>query len=626
MTRQHDAGKFCGYLGRARESSTPLDGWPLHEWWLQACEEVEASAPATVEAGTIKLNWMSYRHSRDTTGTEHGGTWHELVQWLTSATEAERNNKLEMVVWQPTVTSPGRKDHDVHTMTCLVLDSDTGVDHHRMHDVLCRAGIAHFGHASPSSTDGTPKWRLVLPLATPVAGDELVKWTGYYTAARLILGAAGKVWFDSSCGNRARIWYAGRLPQTSAREVWGTHLVDAQTSPFRTWRALDLRALVTRFDLLTTIAAAPLQTWKPQASVVEAASMSDVDRCRAYISRIPPGADGGTRGPARYKAAAAAVCDFGLSDGDAFMVLSEWNSLCSPPASPEKVRDAINNARKYGKHAPGQALTAAPPPRFAEYALRNTKAGAAFRGAGNKSATSADHDQTTAEYAIRAGCDDEEAVNAVLARPDGHAAQQGTEYAQEVVARARQKMAPKPVIEAEPEEEFSTGIDRMEVQMSAPPIYTLFLGEAAVRVTAAELLNRQRLTVAIMEAVHRVPNLPPARKGEYEAWVNHMLHHATKVEVGEDASVDYGEREELEHMISSLPQSEDVDRLASGCLYVQADSPEVEMSLRSFMGRVRQMFPAMSRPTVVRHLRALGWSDSKRMVQGKEMRIWRGKL
>ena len=98
------------------------------------------------------------------------------------------------------------------------------------------------------------------------------------------------------------------------------------------------------------------------------------------------------------------------------------------------------------------------------------------------------------------------------------------------------------------------------------------------------------------------------------------------MEVGEDASVDYGEREELEHMISSLPQSEDVDRLASGCLYVQADSPEVEMSLRSFMGRVRQMFPAMSRPTVVRHLRALGWSDSKRMVQGKEMRIWRGKL
>jgi hypothetical protein len=624
MTRNNDAGTFAGYLGQAKDSSVPLQGWPMHAWQVEAAGLVDAEAPASVEAARCSLTWMSYKHSRDTQGGEHVGAWDALVDYLRRSVDVERSQKLDMVVWMPTHCGVGRKDANITSISCLVLDSDTGVDHLRMHDVLCRAGLAHFGHASPSSTDETPKWRLVLPLAEPIKGDELTKWTTYYTAARLIFGAAGKVWFDASCGNRARIWYAGRLPETTTREVWGSHLVDVSTSPYRHWRALDIRALAAAFERNATVpTTSAMFSTSAVMSSPSVSSVSPLNRCRAYLANVEAGADGGTRNPARYRAATIAVKDFALSDSDAFEALSEWNLRCSPPAPNELLWQAIRNAKAYGKHASGELLAAAPPPRFTNYALRNTKAGASYRGAGSKTATAADHDAATAEHAIRAGCDDVEAVSVVLSRPDGHAAQQGQAYAEQVVSQARARLTSK---RNSQDIDDLVSIDRVEIQTSVPPIYTLHIGEATVRVSAAELASKQRLSIAIMEAIHCIPLLPPTRNNEYEQWVNSMLKNATKVDVGEDASVDFGEREELEHIISTMPQSEDPDRLPNGCLLVSTDSPEVELALRPFMMLLRQSFPSMTRPTVVRHLRALGWSDGKRNIDGKETRIWRGKL
>lgn len=620
MTRNHDAGRFGGYLARAKESSQALDGWPMHDWFLTASDIVEEAAPASVDTSSMMLHWMEYKHGRDTIGAEHHGSWMSLVDWLNHASAQERTAKLDMVVWMPTHTKPGRRDEHVTEISCLVLDSDLGVDHMRIHDVLCRAGIAHFGHASPSSTDELPKWRLVLPLSEPVKGEELLKWQAYYTAARLVLGAVGKVWLDSSCHNRARIWYAGRLPMTAQREVWGSHLVDVERSPYRGWRCLDIRELFARFEFASRLdAQRPKTSFRPSPEVPRGSGPSSIERARAYIQAIPGEADGGSRGPARYKVACAAVRDFELSDADAFAVVSEWNARCSPPAPEKKVVEAIQNARAYGKHEPGRALSSALPPRFASYALTNTQAAAAYRGAGRKDATAEEHDQATASHALKAGLSDEEVVATVMSRPDGHAAGRGQDYAESVLQMARDKAKPA-------SRPATMMVDRIEIQASKPPIYTLHIGEAAVRVTSAELMNRGRLSTAIMEAIHRIPTLPPTKGDEYQLWVNDMLDQATVVQVGEDADIDYGEREDIQHIIETMAQCDDADRMPDGLLYTTDEGPEAEMILRAFMERLRGTMPAMTRPTLVRHLRALGWTDTTRVIQGKKQRVWRGKL
>lgn len=615
MSRNQDAGKWGGYLARAKDSVQALEGWPMHEWWLEACAIVEEAGPSSTSTDGLMLHWMEYQHSRDTGGAEHHGSWLSLTDWLTHATKQERGRKLDMVVWQPTHAKQGRKDEGVLEMSCLVLDSDTGVDHLRIHDTLCRAGIAHFGHASPSSTDAHPKWRLVLPLAEPVRGEDLLKWPAYYTAARLVLGAAGKVWFDSSCHNRARIWYAGRMPSTSEREVWGSHLADANQNPFNGWRCLDIREVFARFEFASRIDASKPKTKFTPTPDMQSGALSPMARARAYIASIPPGADGGTRGPARYKVACVAVVDFNLSDSEAFQVVNEWNARCSPPAPEGKVRQAIENARAYAKHEPGRALNAQPPEAFLRYALTNTAAAASFRGAGHKSVPPEQHDEATARHAMKAGLKHEEIVETILARPDGHAQGRGIEYAEKVAHSVRQ-------VEQKP----GLSIDRMEILKSEPPIYTLFIGEASIRVTAAELLNRSRLTVCIMQAIQRVPTLPPTKGGQYTAWVDAMMQEATVIDVGEEASDDFGIREELQHALTRMMQCEDPDRMPEGTLYATDDGPEVELCLRSLMVKLRSACPQADRPTVVRHLRALGWVQAKREINGKQSRVWRGKL
>lgn len=617
MTRNHDAGRFGGYLARAKESSQALDGWPMHDWFLTASDIAEEAAPASVDTSSMMLHWMEYKHSRDTVGAEHHGSWLSLVDWLTQSTQQERGQKLDMVVWMPTHTRPGRRDEHVTEISCLVLDSDLGVDHMRIHDVLCRAGIAHFGHASPSSTDELPKWRLVLPLSEPIKGEELLKWQAYYTAARLVLGAVGKVWLDSSCHNRARIWYAGRLPMTAQREVWGSHLVDVERSPYRAWRCLDIRELFARFEFASRLdAQRPKTSFRPSPDVPRGTGPSSIDRARAYIQAIPGEADGGSRGPARYKVACAAVRDFELSDADAFSVVSEWNARCSPPAPEKKVRDAIENARVYAKHESGRALNAQAPEAFLRYALTNTAASASFRGAGHKSMTPEQHDEATARHAVKAGLKHQEIVETILARPDGHAQQRGIEYAEKVAQSVKQQ----------PEQKQGLAIDRMEILKSEPPIYTLFIGEASIRVTAAELLNRSRLTVCIMQAIQRVPTLPPTKGGQYTAWVDAMMQEASVIDVGEEASDDFGIREELQHAFTRMMQCEDPDRMPEGTLYASDEGPEVELCLRALMVKLRSACPQADRPTVVRHLRALGWVQAKREINGKQSRVWRGKL
>lgn len=91
--------------------------------------------------------------------------------------------------------------------------------------------------------------------------------------------------------------------------------------------------------------------------------MSDsLKRARAYIAALPPAISGQAGHPATYKAACTLV-EFGLSDGDAWQLLSEWNRThCQPPWSERELRHKLNDAFR----------KTAPSPRFAATTTRRS--------------------------------------------------------------------------------------------------------------------------------------------------------------------------------------------------------------------------------------------------------------
>lgn len=96
-------------------------------------------------------------------------TWRALVSGLTRFREVP--SKAECPGWMPVhLSEPYRKKENVVSVSCLVLDIDSGMD-------ICAAGDAfqdwpHIIHTSYSSTEGHHKARLVVPLEEPCP----VKW------------------------------------------------------------------------------------------------------------------------------------------------------------------------------------------------------------------------------------------------------------------------------------------------------------------------------------------------------------------------------------------------------------------------------------------------------------------
>jgi len=71
-----------------------------------------------------------------------------------------------------------------------------------------------------------------------------------------------------------------------------------------------------------------------------------VSRARKYLEKVPPAVSGRGGHNQAYAAACAMVLGFGLSDDEAFGLLSEWNTSCQPPWSEGELRHKIADAQK----------------------------------------------------------------------------------------------------------------------------------------------------------------------------------------------------------------------------------------------------------------------------------------
>jgi hypothetical protein len=71
---------------------------------------------------------------------------------------------------------------------------------------------------------------------------------------------------------------------------------------------------------------------------------SPIERCRAYVSQIPPSIAGQNGDLQLYKTACAVFWDFGLSESDGMPIMREYNARCLPPWSDSRLTYKMNQA------------------------------------------------------------------------------------------------------------------------------------------------------------------------------------------------------------------------------------------------------------------------------------------
>lgn len=88
----------------------------------------------------------------------------------------------------------------------------------------------------------------------------------------------------------------------------------------------------------------PAPTTRTAARATDSDRAKLVERCRKYIARMP-GAISGQGGHDATFSAACVAFKFGLTDGEALEVLTEFNGRCEPPWNERELRHKLDDAR-----------------------------------------------------------------------------------------------------------------------------------------------------------------------------------------------------------------------------------------------------------------------------------------
>lgn len=196
-------------------------------------------------------------------------TWDDLASTL--EVEANRltaapvtadleEQKRKMLAWSPVALRvPYRLEANADAVTALVLDVDGGATPDAIASRLHANGWAGLLYESASSTDAHPKFRVVSPIAAPIAPDDS-RATRFAFAEALGLGPGCGV---ERAVEAVKLFFVGRAHDTRERGVWR---VDGQ--------AVDVAALP-----------APRAAWKVAApSAAMAAHLADLPPANAGIA------------------------------------------------------------------------------------------------------------------------------------------------------------------------------------------------------------------------------------------------------------------------------------------------------------------------------------------------------
>ncbi|MGE3844034.1 MAG: DNA-primase RepB domain-containing protein [Vicinamibacterales bacterium] len=83
-------------------------------------------------------------------------------------------------------------------------------------------------------------------------------------------------------------------------------------------------------------------------------------RARRYLAALPPAITGQHGDLHTFRVCCRLVRGFGLDDGDALTLLTDWNRGCEPPWSEQELFEKLRHARRYGREPIGGLLAGYP--------------------------------------------------------------------------------------------------------------------------------------------------------------------------------------------------------------------------------------------------------------------------
>lgn len=89
----------------------------------------------------------------------------------------------------------------------------------------------------------------------------------------------------------------------------------------------------------------------PQARRSELPATDAVERARRFLARVRPAIEGAHGDLHTFQVCCRLVRGFGLSDADAFRLLTQWNARCQPPWSERELQSKLRHARRYGRES-----------------------------------------------------------------------------------------------------------------------------------------------------------------------------------------------------------------------------------------------------------------------------------
>lgn len=143
---------------------------------------------------------------------EAPASWDRLCELLTSHDIRDTKDGL---LWAPVaVSSTGSRTNDsVVSISCLVLDFDTGVSPDAALEIIRDSGLAFVAHSSHSHTLAKPKFRVVVPLSRPI---PLEAWAEAWAYLHETFGPES----DKACKNPARLYFLPSTPPEGAFDTW----------------------------------------------------------------------------------------------------------------------------------------------------------------------------------------------------------------------------------------------------------------------------------------------------------------------------------------------------------------------------------------------------------------------
>lgn len=164
----------------------------------------EDSSPVVPTHSARLLTIATYRNRTDTRPKATRMPWDALRAILGKGVAREDKDRN---LWSPAAFHEGgrRKNADVATLSCLVLDFDDGV---HWDDLIAGwLGYEWVIHTSYSHTDEKPKWRAIFPLAADV---EAADWPDAYARMATALGGSH---VDPACKDASRMYYLPAHPK-----------------------------------------------------------------------------------------------------------------------------------------------------------------------------------------------------------------------------------------------------------------------------------------------------------------------------------------------------------------------------------------------------------------------------